>query len=60
MEKSTKMETLFQAFAEKHEWDVTTIRFTFRDEAIQNDDTPESLGLHDNDEIETEAQDLEK
>ncbi len=48
IERSTKMETLFQAFAENHGWDVTTIQFTLHGETVQNDDTPESsLGLHD-------------
>ena len=52
IERSTTMETLLQAYADKFfERDAGDYRLTFRGEVIQSSATPESLGLHGMEEI---------
>ena len=54
VERDTKIETLFQAFADRKGLDVSDLRFTLRGGTIQSDATPKSLGLNDMEEIEAD------
>lgn len=51
--KTTKMRKLFQAFCKRSNVDPSTMRFFFQGERIQEDETPESLGLKEGDKIES-------
>lgn len=54
VERGAKMETLFQAFADRKHLAVSNLRFSWRGGTIQNDDTPKSLDLNDMKEIEAD------
>ena len=53
VKKSTKMSKVFHAYTERMRIDVESIRFTVDGEDIGMNDTPESLGLTNNDLIIT-------
>jgi small ubiquitin-related modifier len=50
--RSTKMRKLFTAFCKKSNTDVASMRFFYQGERIQEDQTPDDLGLHDGDKID--------
>eukprot|EP00984_Skeletonema_dohrnii_P016510 scaffold7349_cov129-Skeletonema_dohrnii-CCMP3373.AAC.15 len=54
VERSIKMEALFQAFATKKDIDVSNLRFTLCGETIHPSASPESLDLYDMVEIEAD------
>ena len=51
--RTTKMRKLFSAFCKRSNVDPSTMRFFFQGERIQEDETPESLGLKEGDKIES-------
>jgi small ubiquitin-related modifier len=52
VKRSTRMRKLFQAFCKRSNIDPSTMRFFFSGERINEDQTPEDLGLHDGDKID--------
>lgn len=53
IKKSTRFEKLFKTYQQKYNLtEAKNIRFVFEGETIQGDQTPENLGLKDQDTIE--------
>ncbi|KAJ8689578.1 SUMO protein smt3 [Pleurotus ostreatus] len=56
IKRSTKLSKLQGAYANKVGKDVGSIRFLYEGERINNDDTPASLDMEDNDTIDVMVQ----
>ena len=52
VKKSAKMKRLFSAFCKRSNIDPSTIRFFYQGERIDEEQTPDDLGLHDGDKID--------
>jgi small ubiquitin-related modifier len=52
VKRSTRMRKLFQAFCKRGNIDPGTMRFFFQGERINEDHTPDDIGLHDGDKID--------
>jgi small ubiquitin-related modifier len=52
VKRSTRLRKLFQAFCKRSNTDSSTMRFFFGGERINDDQTPEELGLRDGDKID--------
>jgi small ubiquitin-related modifier len=53
VKRSTRMRKLFQAFCRRNNLDPMTIRFFFQGERINEDHTPDDLGLQDGDKVDS-------
>ena len=52
IKKETKMQKVFDAYAQKAGLDINAIRFTFDGETIQKENTAKMLEMEDNDQID--------
>ena len=52
VKKTTKMEKIFSAFAQRKGIDVTSFRFMVDGNRIKKEDTPKMLELEDNDQVD--------
>ncbi|KAK8793298.1 hypothetical protein WA158_004657 [Blastocystis sp. Blastoise] len=54
--KNTKMRKIFKAYSQKLGKDITNIRFMFDGNPVGDDETPLSLGMEEDDQIDAELE----
>jgi len=50
--KTTKMKKVMETFAKNMKCDISELRFQFGNDRVKSDDTPESLGLENDDKVD--------
>lgn len=56
MKKTIKLKKLMSSYCNRHGYPQNSVRFIYEGEEIRETDTPESLKMNDNDQIETMVQ----
>ena len=52
LKKTIKLKKLMDAYCNRNGYPITSVRFIYEGESIKDSDTPESLKMEDNDEID--------